>query len=144
MNFKDQQNAIINFISNNYKTYLPPQISEPEITTEFLDFDRFKNDFTLFIDFAQIDFRQSNYQDDCGVIEHLSLVIYLAHRNNQSKVLQDNNLTSAYAFYEMLIKNSRLGVAQSTTINSIDFYNWVEGNKYLVISEINLSLDIEI
>jgi hypothetical protein len=144
LNFNEQQEAIINFISNNYKNYLTTGIPEPEITTEFLDFDRFKKDFTLFMDFARIDFRQSNYKDDCGDIEHLSVVIYLVHRNNNASILNKNNLNSAYAFYEMAAKNPSLGIAQNTTIDSIDFYNWAEGNKYLVVTEINLSLDVEI
>jgi hypothetical protein len=144
LNFKQQQETIINFISTNYSDYLPPDIPAPEITTEFLDFDKFKKDFTLFMDFARIDFRQSNYKDDCGDIEHLSLVIYLVHRNNTVNILQDKNLNSAYSFYTMIREKNGLGVAQDTTIESIDFYNWAEGNKYLVVTEINLSLDIEI
>jgi hypothetical protein len=144
MNFKDQQNALINFITNDYKKYLPPCISEPEITVEFLDFDKFKSDFTLFIDFSKIDFRQSAYEDDCGDMEHLSVIIFLVHRNNQASVLNENNLDSAYAFYEMTKENQGLGIAQNTVIESIDFYKYVEGTKYLVCTEINLSLDIEI
>jgi hypothetical protein len=142
VNFKKQQSLIIQFISDNYKNYLPSQISEPEITTEFLDFDKFKGDFTVFIDFARIDFRQSNYNDDCGDIEHLALTIYLVHRNNKSEILQANNLDSAYALYTMIKNRPGLGVAENTVIESIDFYNYAEGNKYLVVSEITLSLDI--
>jgi hypothetical protein len=144
MNFKEQQEKIITFISDNYKNYLPLTFPESEITTEFLDFDKFKGNFTIFIDFAKIDFRQSNYEDDCGDIEHLSLVIYLVHRNNKSEVLQENNLDSAYAFYKMIKENPGLGIAQNTTIDGIDFYKYVEGTKYLVCTEINLSLDVEI
>jgi hypothetical protein len=91
MNFKQQQEAVINYIKDNYKNYLPSHITEPEITTEFLDFDKFKSNFTLFIDFARIDFRQSNYADDCEDIEHLALTIYLVHRNNTSAIIQANN-----------------------------------------------------
>jgi hypothetical protein len=144
MNFKDQQNAIIGFIADNYRNYLPAHINDPEITTEFLDFDKFKGDFTLFIDFARIDFRQSDYKDDCGDMEHLSLTVYLAHRNNAHAALQSNNLDSAYAFYEMAKGENGLGVAQQTAIDSIDFFDWAEGGKSLVVSEINLSLEIEL
>jgi hypothetical protein len=142
--FKEQQNTIIEFITNTYKSYLPSGVSEPEITTEFLDFDKFKGDFTLFLDFARIDFRQSNYEDDCGDIEHLTLTIYLVHRNNKSSVLNENNLDSANAFYEMIKDKPSFDVAQNTIIESIDFYKYVEGTKYLVVSEIALSLDIEV
>jgi hypothetical protein len=142
MNFREQQEILIRFITDNYKKYLPAHVIEPEITTEFLDFDKFKKDFTLFIDFARIDFRQSNYEDDCEDIEHLALTTYLVHRNNKGEVLQSNNLDSAYSFYEMVRENPGLGVAENTAIESIDFYNYVEGNKFLVVSEINFSLQV--
>jgi hypothetical protein len=142
VNFKEQQTALINFITDNYKNYLPAHISEPEITTAFLDLDKFKGDFTLFIDFARIDFPQSNYEDDCENIEHLALTIYLVHRNNKSEILQANNLDSSYSLYEMIKDKPRLGIAQNTTIESIDFYNYAEANKFLVVSEFTLSLII--
>jgi hypothetical protein len=144
MNFKQQQETLINFIKDNYKKYLPSHIPEPEITTEFLDFDRFKANFTLFIDFTRIDFRQSNYKDDCGNIEHLSVVVYLVHRNNQSTILNELNMDASFAFYKMIEENASLWIAQNTTIDSIDFYKYVEGTKYLVCTEINLTLDVEI
>jgi hypothetical protein len=144
MNFKDQQNAFIAFLSGKYKNYLPASFPVPEITTEFLDFDRFKGNFTLFIDFARIDFRQSSYEDDCGDMEHLSLTVYLIRRNNTIPVLQADILDAAYAFYEMVKENNGMGIAQHTDIDGIDFYNYVEGTKYLVGAEINLSMNVEI
>jgi hypothetical protein len=144
MTFKQQQEILINFIKDNYKDYLPAHIKEPEITTEFLDFDKYKGNFTLFIDFSQINFKENNYEDDCGNIENLSATIYLVHRNNQSAVLNELNLDASFAFYKMIDENPSLGIAQDTTINSIDFYKYVEGQKYLVCTEINLLLDIEI
>jgi hypothetical protein len=144
MNFREQQEKIVKFITDNYVNYLPETIKVSEITTDFLDFDRYKGNFTLFIDFARIDFRQNKYDDDCGDIQHLSLVIYLVHRNNKSDILQSNNLDSAFSFYQMIKNNIGLGAAQDTVIESIDFYNYAEGTKYLVVTEINLSLSIEI
>jgi hypothetical protein len=143
MNFREQQEKLIQFISDNYKNYLPA-LTEPEITTEFLDFDKFKAGFTVFVDFSRIDFRQSAYQDDCGDMEHVSVTVYLVHRNNQASVLNERNMDSAYAFYEMIRDTPGLGIAQNTVIDGIDFFKYVEGTKYLVCSEINLSLDIEI
>jgi hypothetical protein len=139
--FRIQQEKIVEYIENNYANYLPNDLKQFELTLEFLDFDKYKKDFTLFIDFARIDFRQSNYKDDCEDIEHLAVTIYLVHRNNKSEILQANNLDSAYAFYEMIKDKPSLGVSENTTIESIDFYNWAEGNKFLVVSEISLSLE---
>jgi hypothetical protein len=144
MNFRKQQEKLIQFISCNYKNYLPDSVPEPEITTEFLDFDKFKGGFTVFADFARIDFRQSAWKDDCGDMEHLSVTLYLVHRNNQASVLNDNNMDSAYAFYEMFRDKPGLGIACNAAIDGIEFFKYAEGTKYLVCSEINLSLDIEI
>lgn len=141
LSFREQQEKIIEFITNNYNNYLPSHLINPAYTKEFLDFDKFKGNFTVFIDFARIDFRQSSYRDDCGDIEHLALTVYLVHRNNASDILQANNLDSAYGFYKMLRDNPRLAIAENTVIESIDFYNWAEGNKFLVVSEISLSLE---
>jgi hypothetical protein len=44
----------------------------------------------------------------------------------------------------MIQENPSLGIAQNTTIEGIDFYKYVEGQKYLVCTEINLLLEIEI
>jgi hypothetical protein len=142
--FKEQQDSIIDFITNNYQNYLPSGFSQPEYTTEYLDFDKFKSDFTIFIDFARIDFRSSEYDDDCGDIEHLLLTIYLARRNAPSVQLQTDILEASWSFYKMLKEDTTLGTAQETKIDSIDFYKYVEGNKYIVCSEISLSLEIEI
>jgi hypothetical protein len=144
MNFKQQQETLIHFIKDTYKHYIPSHINEPEITDEFLDFDKYKSNFTLFIDFTKIGFPNSNYEDDCGSIENLSLTIYLVHRNNTASVLNELNLDASFAFYKMIEENPSLGIAQKTAIEGIDFYKYVEGQKYLVCTEINLSLVIEI
>ncbi|MDR1926609.1 MAG: hypothetical protein LBQ13_02880 [Endomicrobium sp.] len=137
MNFKEQQENLINFITNNYELH-------PEIITDVLDFDKYKNDFSLFVDFSRIDFRQSLYDDDCGDIEHLSIVFYLVRRNNTPAILNADILDAAYLLYELIKEKPSLGIAQNTIIESIDFYKYVEGTKYLVCSEFNLSLEIEI
>jgi hypothetical protein len=141
VSFKEQIEKIIEFIITNYNDFLPQDLQNPTYTTDFLDFDKFKNNFTVFIDYARIDFRQSSFDDDCEDVEHLSLTVYLVHRNNKSETLQNNNLTSAYGFYRML-KEKRLIIAKDINIESIDFYNWAEANKFLVVSEFTLSLQI--
>jgi hypothetical protein len=73
LSFREQQEKIFEFITDNYNNYLPSHLQNPTYTKEFLDFDKYKNDFTVFIDFSQIDFRQSPFEDDCEDIEHLAL-----------------------------------------------------------------------
>jgi hypothetical protein len=74
----------------------------------------------------------------------LSVVIYLVHRNNTAAILNELNLDASFAFYRMIEENLSLGIAQKTAIESIDFYKYVEGQKYLVCTEINLMLDVEV
>jgi hypothetical protein len=142
VSFNEQKEKIIAFIEKNYINYLPDEFKIFELTTEFLDFDKFKSNFTVFIDFSQINFRQSPYEDDCEYIEHLNLTVFLVHRNDQNKNLQSKNLDSAYGFYKMIKDKPDLVFVKEITIESIDFYNWVEGQRYLVVSEIALSLQI--
>jgi hypothetical protein len=142
MTFREQQEKIFDFIKDNYNNYLPSHLINPAYTKEFLDFDKYKGNFTVFIDFAKIDFPNSNYSDDCEDIEHLNLTVYLVHRNNQNEILQSNNLDSAYSFYKMIKEKPDLVFVKEIAIESIDFYNWVEGQRYLVVSEITLSLQI--
>jgi hypothetical protein len=144
MNFREQQNTLINFTADNYKNYLPANIAPPEIVNDVLDFDKFKNDFSLFIDFSRIDFRQSSYDDDCGDIEHLSLTFYLVRRNNTPDVLNADILDAAYSLYQMIKNQNSLGIAQNTTIESIDLFRYVEGNKYLVCAEFTINMEIEL
>jgi hypothetical protein len=142
--FKTQQKIIIEFIEKNFINYLPDEFKIFELTTDFLDFDKHKGNCTLFIDFTKIGFPNSNYKDDCGNIENLSVTVYLVHRNNTAPVLNELNLDASFAFYKMIQENPSLGIAQNTTIEGIDFYKYVEGQKYLVCTEINLLLEIEI
>jgi hypothetical protein len=139
MTFREQQEKIYGYVVANYDDYLPSRLKNPTFTKEFLDFDKFTGSFTVFFDFSKIDFRQNEYRDDCEDSNYLSLTVYLVHRNNTSEALQADNLDAAYAFYKMVKDNPRLGAAETTSIDSIDFYKYVEGNKYLVISDITLS-----
>jgi hypothetical protein len=144
MNFKEQQDTLIQFISGNYDAFLPGHIPAPEITTEFLDFDKFKGDFTLFVDFERIDFREGRYADDCGDSEHLAVTVYLVRRNNTHAVLQADILDAAWAFYKLVKNKPGMDIAVNTVIGGINFYNYVEGTRYLVCSEITLEMEIEL
>jgi hypothetical protein len=123
MNFKEQQTKIIDYIKANYKKYIT--ISEPIYTTEFLDFDKFKGNFTFFIDFNQIKFPSSQYEDDCKNVEQLALTVYLVFRNAQSDVLKENCLDASWSFYKM-IGDLQIETINDFSIESIDLYDYVD------------------
>jgi hypothetical protein len=141
MTFKEQQLTIIEYIKDNYKNYI--SIPEPIYTVDFLDFDKFKGNFTFFIDFNRINFPSSQYEDDCKNVEQLALTVYLVFRNNINEVLKENCLDASWAFYKM-INDLRIKTINDFSIESFDFYDYVEGNKCLVISEISCMINIDI
>jgi hypothetical protein len=143
--FYEQQNKIEKYLKENYEEYLSEyNIKEPVITTDFLDLDKHKSDFTLFIEYSRLEFPVTQWSDDCEHIEKLQLKIYLVFRNNTPDNLQKNMLNAAFAFYKMFRSNPGFNISNETLITGINFYNYVEANKYIVASEIGLTMEISI
>lgn len=140
MDFRTQQEKLLEFLSTNYQS----AGLTPTFTTDFLDFDRYKGDFTVFVDFARIGFRQSQFIDDCQDVEQLSLTIYLVRRNDMNETLKRDILDAAFSFYQMIKRDPHLGIAIVTAIDGIDFFNYVEGTKNIVCAEFTLSLEVDI
>jgi hypothetical protein len=139
MNLKDLENYIIDYIKNNYTL-------QPDITTEFLDLDRFKNPFTLFLDISKIDFTQKNYNDDCEDSGNISITIYFVMRNKPADVLNTELLEAVYLFYKLIKRNPNLNNTDifNTIISSIDLFKYVEGSKYLVCAEFTINMECEL
>jgi len=133
MNLNKEQEQFINLIEDNYNNYCDLKY---QVTTEFLDLDKFKSDFTIFVSFDNLNFI-SKYDDDCTDYGKLNISCYLVLRNDKSENLNSKLLFSTDAFFEML-KNNNI------EINSIDFYNYASGTKYIVASEFALIQNIEL
>ena len=130
--FLELQNSFIKNIKDNYILYLGKyNIKQPEIITEFLDLDKYKNDFCMFVEFNKIEFPESKYDDDCekSIRQHIS--VYLVFRNDSVHNIRENMQNATYAFYEMLCNTN-------IKINGIDYYHYVEGQKYIVASQISI------
>jgi hypothetical protein len=137
-----QQETIKEFIENNYSDYLTEySIELPKITTEVLDFDKFKSSFTLFLDFNKINIEDS---DDCGDIEKLNITIFLVVRNDTIDNLRKKLLNATSAFIDMRKSDNSFGTAMRSKVNNIDFYNFAaDGTKYINIAAFDITLDIE-
>jgi hypothetical protein len=105
--FKTQQKIIIEFIEKNFINYLPDEFKIFELTTDFLDFDKHKGSCILFIDFTKIGFPNSNYKDDCGNIENLSVTVYLVHRNNTAFVIKRVKFGCIFCFLQNDTRKSK-------------------------------------
>jgi hypothetical protein len=144
MNLKETQKTFIDFIENNYETYLQEyNIKKPIITTDFLDFDKYKYDFTCFVDFNRVTFQNNQFKDDCSGSMQFNISIYLVHRNDTSENIKDKMLNSTSAFYELLEYNN-IKKIQNKNITEINNYNIVEGTKYIAVSEVSINIEMEL
>ena len=128
MNLQNEQEKFLKLIENDF-------IDKPEITVEFLDLDKFKNDFTLFIDFSNLSFNDKELNDDCQEYGTLNVQCYLVLRNDIPKNLNNKLLIHTDNFYHFLKEND-------IKIEGIDFYNFASGTKYIVASEFSLKLNV--
>ena len=144
MNFKKQQEIINEYINENYLKYLMEYNipNKPIITNDYIDFDRFKNNFICFIEFDTSNF-PITYKDDCSLTENLIVNFYLTHRNNTPELLNELMLDSTSAFFNMIRENQVKNVIEQK-INKIDFFKYIEGKNNIFCSKIVLELNIEV
>ena len=141
IDFKKKLDSIKGFIEKTYPRYLEAfGLKGPFVTTEFLDFDKFKSDFSLFIEFDRVAFA-SPYADDCKGIARIFCDVFLAFRNDTIANLDEKLLNASSAFYEMF-RDERIDIADGITIQETNFFKYVEGNKHLVASKFSMEFDI--
>ena len=143
VNFREKLDSIKTFIETNYQKNLEVfDIQKaPFITCEFLDFDKFKQDFILFIDFSRFNMNTNDYEDDCIRVARVSTDIYLVFRNAQTETLRKNMLDATSALYEMF-RCERIEIAHNINIDTVEFFNYVEGRNTLVASKTPIEFDI--
>jgi|GEM_PF-1812305 len=144
---RKQIEQIIGFLNSHYPGYLDRYgIKPPFITTEFIDFDRFQNDFVLFAEIDTVNFNPSPYADDCGGIQRMLMDIFLVFRNDTVKNLDIKLMDASTAMYELLnderLARARLSIADNLTVRGMDFFKYVEGSPNLVASKIGIELEI--
>ena len=142
INLNKQLEIIIDYFTLNYPEYLKDyKIDLPFITTEYIDFDKFKNDFVMYVEFDSINFSKSAYEDDCEFIEKLLMNVFLVIRNDTVKNLDKKIMDATTGFFNLL-KNKKIKISDNITVKNIDFFKYVEGNKNLVSSKFSLELEI--
>jgi len=143
INFRNKLETIKGFIEANYPEYLKHfNIKPPVVTCEFLDFDKFKQEFMLFIEFNNVAFNADDYEDDCISIARVSCDIFLVFRNATVESLREKMLDATSALYE-LFRCERIKIAHNINIDSTEFFNYVEGRNCLIASKMPVEFDIE-
>jgi hypothetical protein len=143
IDFLEQQDTIIAYIKEYYKDFIEGLPEPNEYTTDFLDLDKYKNNFTMFINFGGYTF---DWKTNESELQETELFVYLVLRNAPSKTLRDNMLKYTTAFYQMFDESNQCfsGAVDYGKISEINFYEWAEANKSIKISEIHLILRNEI
>jgi len=145
ISFFEQQEKIKEFVENNYKKHLDEfNIKMPSMVADFLDLDKYKGDFTLFMDYQKLEFPTAQRSDDCERIEKLHLKFFLVMRNDTPNHLKENLLNATFAFYKMFREDERFNVSEDTKLLAANFYNYVEATKYIVASEIGMTMEISL
>jgi len=143
IDFRAKLEAIKDFLKTSYLGYLSPfGIEPPEITTEFLDFDKFKASFMLFMEHDRITFDGGRYADDCERTARITCDIFLVFRNAPSADLIQRILDASSALCE-LFRCEKIDVAHGISIESVEFFNYVEGRNSLVASKISVEFETE-
>ena len=141
IDFQLQQNDIKQYIENNYQKHSDNNFN---IVTDYLDFDRYKQNFIINIDFDNITFPHSNINDDCSEVERLAVNIYLVHRNNTPNNLNAIMLNAASAFYKLVKDMKKDNLFYDIKINNINFFKYIEGTTNIMASKFALEINIEI
>ena len=138
MNFAKIQEKIVAYIENDFEQYLAQYgIPRPAVSTDFMDLDKHKNSFSVFLDFSKITFERTKFATDCCEPVQLSMSFYLVHRNQPSEKLRNDMMNAASAFYSLL-KDYR--GANAVEIRELNNYNIVEGTKFITISEFSVKI----
>jgi len=141
MNLNAMQEKIIGYIEADYEKYLDRYgMGKPHVSTEFMDLDRHKRDFTLFIDFNRIGFAKGKFADDCSRSAQIGISVFLVFRNAAPEKLREAMLDGASAFYDLM---ANCGIAQETAISELNNFSIVEGSKFIAISEFSLTFEME-
>jgi hypothetical protein len=152
IDFKEQRDILIEFINGNYEEYLNRiniknpldlSIKKPLITDEFIDFDKNKSDFVCYIEYDNISFPQSRYNDDCSQTENIIINIFLVFRNSTPSNLNNSMLNATSAFLNM-VRNEQFNDAVTSRINKVDFFKYIEGSNNIVSSKLTLEINEEI
>jgi hypothetical protein len=140
MDFRLKENEITEYVENNFNSNVPEDVNHIEhFINEFLDFDHYVYDNTLFFQFDNYDYEELTNQSR---LETCNMRIFIVVRNGREKELHERLRDYVTAFYTMFEKSvyNLGGIVDTGMITAVGFYDAVEGNKNIKLCEITLSL----
>jgi hypothetical protein len=142
--FLKQQNEIEAFIEAGYRNYMTGGLSPPQAyIDDFPDLDKYRQDFTLFFNFASLSFeRETNSSEN----QETLLAVLLVVRNGETGRLREKLLNYAASFYRFFYAagGNFDGIVDYGKIEGVTFFNAAEGQKNIRAAQIDIVLHNEI
>jgi hypothetical protein len=142
MNYEEQENRIVEFVSKNFNKY-NNNVKIDHFINEFLDFDQYVYDNSLWFSFEDYSYEDLTNESK---LQTSNLKIYIVARNDTEKNLHERTRAYATSFYNMFQDNNLnfKGLIDQGIINDVHFYDAVEGDKSKKLVELSLTLFKEI
>jgi hypothetical protein len=139
MDYKQKEENIVKYVQDNFNDYVENGKPVDRYINEFLDFDTFNYDNSVFFEFDNYSYEQISNESQ---LETLSMAIFIAVRNDTERNLHDNLRNYATAFYKMFEGSgcNFRGLFDQGIITDVDFYDAVEGDKSKKLCKMDITL----
>jgi hypothetical protein len=134
MDFWNQQARIIEYVVHNYPKEIDAYIND------FLDFDLYKKNRSMFFQFHEYRFDALSNESEKQIV---FMDVYIVVRNDTPEKLKRTILDYASAFWDLCKNTGFGGAADFVKIESIQFYDAIEGIKNLKAVEISVVFEVE-
>lgn len=139
--FSQIEKQITDFISENFPAFLRDGLEKPKFINDFLDLDKYKFSNTVFFEFNSWNFDYLQTHEQNGKLDFNLFIVCRNDKNLKEKCL--NYATDFYRFFEETGKNLN-GLADFGKINYLTMFDAFEGNPEIKVTELTITLNLEI
>jgi hypothetical protein len=144
MNYQEKEDLIVNYVKDHFNEFAPDPAVPPVkyFINEFLDFDKYNYDHTLFFEFDNYAYEDLTLSSK---LETGNMRIFIVARNDKEQALHERLRQYASAFWDMFEASRHCfsGIVDIGMITGVHFFDAVEGNSGIKLCEITLSLNKE-
>ncbi|MCL2381330.1 MAG: hypothetical protein FWC64_07015 [Treponema sp.] len=141
MELKKFRDGLVSYIASAFPAFSGKyQLPDHFITTDFLDFDKHKNSFQIFVDFDSVSFPDQPFTDDCSPAFDTTVNIWIVMRNKTINELDEYLLNAAGAMTDTVRACANYHKIKA---EKIDFFKYTEGNANLVSARLQIRITAE-
>jgi hypothetical protein len=144
VDYQEKEALIVTYVEAKFNEFMPSPDVPPvkHFVNEFLDFDKYNYDNTLFFQFDQYAYEELTFNSK---LETGNMRIFIVVRNDKEQALHERLRQYASAFWNMF-EASRYcfsGIVDIGMITGVNFFDAAEGNSGIKLAEITMSLSKE-